>query len=242
MLLRSFCRVVVLCVTIVLLCSTTRADITILRVDGINGSDAGDGSAWGEKAFLDLQHALDLAELILATGPIGDQVHVWVATGVYKPSELQDPFYGERTSTFLFDFNNVQMYGGFAGNETSQDQRNPMLNETILSGDIDDDGLLDSCIEDEDPNDLSIPFGGAANGNIDDDPLFEMQFFNYRLDVGSPCIDKGLNASLPTDVVDLDEDGNVTEEICCDLDMTDRRKPGGGPVFFIRVDMGAYEH
>ncbi len=29
-----------------------------------------------------------------------------------------------------------------------------------------------SCIQDEDAHDVNIPFGGAANGNIDDDPCF----------------------------------------------------------------------
>jgi len=57
---------------------------------------------------------------------------IWVAKGVYKPTLI----FPDSTISF-----NVQpgtaIYGGFAGNETDRDSRNPAANPTILSGDID---------------------------------------------------------------------------------------------------------
>jgi hypothetical protein len=60
-----------------------------------------------------------------------------------------------------------------------------------------------SCIQDEDPNDALCPFGGAANGNFDDNPLFVAPGAgNCRLLTGSPCVDAG--ADIPGLATDLD--------------------------------------
>ncbi|MCX5637136.1 MAG: PQQ-binding-like beta-propeller repeat protein, partial [Planctomycetota bacterium] len=63
-----------------------------------------------------------------------------------------------------------------------------------------------SCIQDNDPNDGSIPFGGTTNGNIDDNPMFVRDpndggdgwgtgnnddFGDLHLKTGSPCINAG---------------------------------------------------
>ena len=84
--------------------------------------------------------------------------------------------------------------------------------------------------------------------NIDQEPLFvDPENHDFQLQAGSPCIDAGNNAALPEDTCDLDDDGDITEEIPCDLDGDDRRMDdpdtadtglGPAPV----VDMGAYEY
>ncbi len=74
----------------------------------------------------------------------------------------------------------------------------------------------------------------GVNGNINNDPLFVDPSGNFRLDVGSPCIDTGLVGALPQDTFDLDGDGNVIEPLPLDLDGNER-------VVGIEVDMGAYE-
>ena len=83
-----------------------------------------------------------------------------------------------------------------------------------------------SCIQDDDSNDSYIPFGGAGNNNIDDDPCFISEpndggdgwgegnndnFGDAHLGPNSPCIDAGDNDMVPSDSADLDNDGNTAE-------------------------------
>lgn len=83
-------------------------------------SGTGTGLSWAN-AYTDLQAALSV---VVA----GDEV--WVATGQYKPTTGTD-----RTIAFVLR-NGVDLYGGFAGNETSLGQRDIANNPTLLNGDI----------------------------------------------------------------------------------------------------------
>jgi hypothetical protein len=65
----------------------------------------------------------------LARAVSGDEI--WVQMGVHYPGAA-----GNYTATFTLK-NGVALYGGFAGTETSRDERNWRANPTILSGDID---------------------------------------------------------------------------------------------------------
>ena len=90
----------------------------------VQASGDNNGSTWFH-AFTDLQAALDAAHP-------GDEI--WVASGQYLPTAQTDP--GDpRTATFPL-VNGVAVYGGFTGDETNLDQKDPVANETILSGDI----------------------------------------------------------------------------------------------------------
>ena len=76
--------------------------------------------------------------------------------------------------------------------------------------------------------------GTDGGSNIDSDPFFvDPSNGNYRLGPGSPATDHGTNGIIPTDVNDVDNDGNIFEPTP-DLDFTDRVKNS-------IVDMGAYE-
>lgn len=81
--------------------------------------NAGDGHGW-ETAFRSLQDALSAAAA-------NDEI--WVARGTYHPDE-SDP-----TKSFVLK-EDVAVYGGFAGHETTLQQRDFRENATILSGDI----------------------------------------------------------------------------------------------------------
>ena len=85
-----------------------------------NAAGNGDGSSW-QSAYSNLQSALAVAR---------DRDQIWVAKGTYKPTNDND-----RTVSFEIP-PGVEVYGGFAGDETSLEQRNPEMNKTILSGEI----------------------------------------------------------------------------------------------------------
>jgi len=101
----------------------------------------GSGTSWAD-AFTDLQGALSTAA---ASAGLVEQI--WVAAACYEPSERSDPT-DPRSATFhLVD--GVAVFGGFAGGETSLEQRDIVNNETILSGDLlGDDGPDFENIED----------------------------------------------------------------------------------------------
>lgn len=81
-----------------------------------------DGSSWAN-AYTDLQNAIAAAQEF-------DQI--WVAEGMYRPTVGID-----RAMSFELD-TNVAWYGGFGGWETDLAERDWVLHETILSGNIGD--------------------------------------------------------------------------------------------------------
>jgi subtilisin family serine protease len=101
--------------------SFTTRNGSIIYVD-TDANDGGDGLSWAT-AFNRLEDAFDVA--------VNDEI--WVAEGTYVPD----------TNSFAVSFEppqNTKLYGGFAGTESSRDERDPNLaaNLTILSGNIND--------------------------------------------------------------------------------------------------------
>jgi autotransporter family porin len=91
----------------------------VIFVNGdVEGS--GNGKSWST-AFKSLTDALEAAQ---------EGESVWVAAGTYLPTEGND-----RNTSFRLK-EGVDLYGGFAGRESSLDQRDWEKNKTILSGDI----------------------------------------------------------------------------------------------------------
>lgn len=91
-----------------------------------DAAGANDGSSWAD-AYIYLDDAL------MSSMP-NDQI--WVAAGTYKPGGATssiDTFY-----TFPHD---LELYGGFSGTETMLSERDWENNETILSGDHNDDDI-----------------------------------------------------------------------------------------------------
>jgi hypothetical protein len=89
-----------------------------------DANGANDGSSW-ENAYTDLHSAL-----AHTTSEYG--LEVWVARGTYKPS-ASDP------DVYFQAWGGVALTGGFAGFETSPDERDLAANRTILSGDLNGD-------------------------------------------------------------------------------------------------------
>ena len=85
-----------------------------------DATGANNGTSWAD-AFTELHAATALA---------GYGAQIWIAEGTYHPTAGTD-----RNISFQID-NGVEIYGGFAGGETSISQRDWVANPTILSGDI----------------------------------------------------------------------------------------------------------
>jgi len=111
----------------------------------------------------------------------------------------------------------------------------------ILVYDDSDPTVTYSCIQDDDPDDSYIPFGGTYNHNIDDDPMFAAIYDIFGRDniggsiddglclrTNSPCIDKGNNSIIDSEGINTDITGKA-------------RKMDGDHIGDPNVDMGAYE-
>jgi len=106
---------------------------TTIYVDADASAGANDGSSW-QNAYTFLQDAL-------AAASSGDQI--WVAEGVYYPDEGANQTDNDPTSSFRL-LDNVEVYGGFSGNESSLGGRDWENNTTVLSGDADKNNVLDN--------------------------------------------------------------------------------------------------
>ncbi|MFC2029733.1 choice-of-anchor Q domain-containing protein [Chloroflexota bacterium] len=104
----------------------------------------GDCSSWASAC--ELQTAL--------AGPeAGDEI--WVAEGTYRPTTGTS-----RTATFQL-VSGVDLYGGFAGTETSRSQRDWVAHPTVLSGDLNgDDG---SCLQNNGENSYHVVTGSGVD-------------------------------------------------------------------------------
>lgn len=98
-----------------------------------NAAGVNNGTSWAN-AYTNLESAL---------GVISRGGEIWVAAGTYKPTKDEngvDQSPGYLGNTFRLR-DEVRMYGGFNGTESSLSARNFKINPTILSGDFNgDDG------------------------------------------------------------------------------------------------------
>ncbi|HFA48799.1 MAG TPA: hypothetical protein ENJ95_07265 [Bacteroidetes bacterium] len=108
----------------------------------VKANGTGTGTSWSNAAG-------DLAAVLLNAQP-GDQV--WVARGTYYPTK-------DRNRSICFTVpTGVKVFGGFAGNESSTQQRNIQSNKTILSGNI-------GSKSDPKDNSFTVIFFKNANAN-----------------------------------------------------------------------------
>jgi len=106
----------------------------ILYVD-VNAVGVNNGANWAN-AFSSIQSTLDVAY---------SGYQIWVAKGTYNPSSAYDLTNTSRYYHFRL-IEGVEIYGGFAGTETSINERTNFgvgeSNETILSGDLNGDDVV----------------------------------------------------------------------------------------------------
>lgn len=92
------------------------------NISGGNGS----GDSWANAMS-------NLTDALSASG--ANTTDIWIAEGTYKPHV------SDRSTSFVVDQNNIQIYGGFNGTESSITERDLLNNVTILSGDLNDDDI-----------------------------------------------------------------------------------------------------
>lgn len=99
-------------------------DSQVLRVlPSVNGDSKADGQTNWPDAFETLEEALAAGQ------SLDSPVQIWVAVGTHIPGGPA----GSRSDSFVL-FDGVELLGGFAGFEDSAEQRDPVANPTILSG------------------------------------------------------------------------------------------------------------
>ncbi|GAB3993684.1 hypothetical protein GCM10028807_29560 [Spirosoma daeguense] len=129
-----------------------------IRYVKLSGTQAASTATSWTNSTSDLQGAINASAS-------GDQV--WVAAGTYKPTTSTT----NRSARFSMK-NGVAIYGGFAGTETSLNQRpvvNPVSGQpssTTLSGDIDNDGTLTGNTYTLIYNDLYLNGTALLNGFV----------------------------------------------------------------------------
>ena len=165
----------------------------IIYVDKDAGAGSNTGMSWGN-AYRDLQDALERARA-------GCGSEIWVAEGTYRPSERTDPNDSWSATFQLVD--GVPIYGGFAGNETSRQQRKWLTNQTILTGDIDNDG--DSNIKDV----VTVTNVGQTT-TIDGFTIIKGYWSGIYCDGGSPTISHNI---IETNCDGIDCNNNSTPTI-----------------------------
>lgn len=163
--------------------------------------------------------------------------------------------------------------GGMYNHALSAGQLDPVISNCIFWNNEDSSGINEdsqiynynaittpivsySCIQDDNPDDASIPYGGATNNNIDDNPLFNSDpndggdswgdsnddYGDLHLQTVSPCINTGSNSLVAADTFDLDNDSDTNEPIPFDLDNHQRFADSDcDGVYSSLVDMGPYE-
>jgi hypothetical protein len=104
------------------------ASAGVRYVDASLSSGANDGSSWANA-----YQGVGGVQTALTAAVAGDQV--WVRAGTYEPTASTT-----RTISLVLK-TGVEVYGGFAGGETTLSQRDPVANVTTLTGDLNgDDG------------------------------------------------------------------------------------------------------
>jgi hypothetical protein len=221
------------------------AEVSIIFVDAALTSGAGDGSSWADafQGRLGLQQALESIAL-------GTSAQVWVADGEYASA----PPGGSRLASFKLH-SGVEVYGGFAGGETSLDQRDPARNVAMLTGDLNDNDVPGSTLQGMDENsahvvritdvDATCVLDGVTvrSGNTHGPGVDLLSGANVLIEGGAPVIrtcvlDNGRAAWGGAGIAALQSDPTVSDCIFT----ANRAQHFGGGVFHTEGSAGTFSN
>ncbi len=208
----------------------------LIFVDRTATSGNNDGSDWAN-AYTRLQSAL------IDVNSNCVPAEVWIAQGTYRPD---DPG-GDREASFVLT-ENVKLYGGFTGVETDRSQRdsNPITNGTVLSGDIDSNGIggIDtdnsyhvvtaSSLANAPVLDGFTITGGVADGSSPDNSGSAMRIVNSSIKVRN-CQIKGNRAAAGAVRCQ-----NSTVEFVA-TEFVSNTSAFGGAVYFVTSSKGVFD-
>jgi len=191
-------------------------DPCIFRVDASSGI-GGNGLTW-ENALNTISQGLDWVEYALSEA---ETCQIWVAAGTYYIRE-----YSSEDTVALRP--NLELYGGFAGDETSLEQRDPEVNETILDGHGDeiwnewvyhvvtgaDDALIDGFTITggwANGSDLDSRGGGMINDSVSP-TVINCRFENNHACHSAGCAGGGMyNRYASPEIIDCEFIDNTAE-------------------------------
>ncbi len=195
----------------------------------------------------------------------GGAIHSYMADAVFTNCVFYNNSAVNGDGGALYNYSNCDLtitnctfysnhaYNGYGGGIFNDSTSYPIIKNSIFwgntadYGDIDDQQIYDgyyyihySCIQDDSPGELPIPFNGTGHGNIDDYPEFADSCDVNGLDDILGTIDDGL--CLKPDSPCIDEGNNVAvENITTDVTGGPRIRDGDQDST-ATVDMGAYEY
>ncbi len=166
-----------------------------------DASGNSDGTSWA--------NAYESVEKALANAASGE---IWIAAGTYNPGGITP----DNLSVFAIN-SNIAMYGGFNGTETILSQRDPATNVTILSGDLNDDDIIDEFTTNKGDNTVHVIAVGAGlmdvivdgfsikGGHTSDDNTMDDYFWHGG----------GIYAESPVSVSQCNFSGNFSRSGAC---------------------------
>lgn len=109
-----------------------------------------------------------VSEALTLANQVSCAVEIWVKKGTYYPM-AGTSVTTSRDSAFRIYRNNIKLYGGFAGTETSLSPRSIFINKTTLSGDIN----IANDTADNSYHVVTMIGTGTASGNLDTNTVLD---------------------------------------------------------------------
>jgi hypothetical protein len=168
------CQLLVVALANILLTLSAAGQQSRVYIDYADGqsapTDSTPGDSWSN-AYKYLRNGLARAATLASPTAT---IEVWVAADTYRPDEDSSNPTGDGDTGKSFSLhNNIRLYGGFlglnypGGGETAKNQRRPLQNLTILSGDLENDDQPDFVNYDDNSEQIITAFDVNDSAVVD---------------------------------------------------------------------------